>query len=678
MQRDPEPPNSGASSQTSQQLRRAARRRALASLEPDPALIEQVNAAPKVPGCYIFRDAADGVLYVGKAKVLRNRVKSYLRPEADGRYRIPFMVREARRIEYVITSNEKEALVLENNLIKIHKPRYNISLKDDRTYVSVRLDLRHPWPRAQVVHKYKKDGATYVGPFASGAQLRIALEAVKRIYPLRRCTDHVLRNRTRVCVYYDVGICAGPCVAGNVTTDQYREMVDGLLALLKGKDLGALRRIEAEMQAASERQDYELAALLRDQVFAVRATIESQNAQLAGRKTINRDVIGLHREGESIQIQVLLYRDDRLVGSTTHNLSSGLPDDEVIEQFCARYYEGDRPIPPEVLLPVDVDDAVSLGLYVSDKAGYQVTVSSPKRGEKSSQVRLACVNARHAMLDRESQHAQVEATIGKLQESLGLVNLPRRMECYDISHLQGEETVGSGVCFVDGKPDKQRYRRYKLRTVDGNDDFAAMEEVLTRRLKRGLEEADFPDLIVIDGGPAQLSRVQQVFDRLNIVGVDLIGLAKSRDKSAPAWVRGHASKGPEKVTDERVFLPGESEPITLSQQAPELFLLMRLRDEAHRFAITFNRERRQKAAVSSGLDSVDGIGPKRKRALIQAFGSPAGILEAGIEAVSALPGMNRKLADAVISKLGGNPPQQSEHKQVGNDQSSEDQADHPV
>jgi len=618
-------------------------------LQPDPKLVELVMAAPKEPGCYLFRDLEGGVLYVGKAKVLRNRVRSYLRPEADGRARIPFMVREAKSIEFVITANEKEALVLENNLIKIHKPRYNISLRDDKTFLSVKIDLRHAWPRAQVVHKYKKDGATYVGPFASGAQLRLTLEAVKRVFPLRRCTDHVMRNRTRVCVYHDIGLCSGPCIAGNVTPEEYKRHVDGLLALLRGKDLSALRHIEAEMEKAASEMEFERAAMLRDQAFAIRTTVESQNAQFAGTKTVNRDVIGMHREGESTQLHVLLYRDDKLVGSTTHNVQSMLPDDEVIEQFCMRYYEGDRPIPPEVLLPIDVDDPISIGLYVSDKAGYSVSVSCPQIGPKAALTRLACLNAKHAMLDRDERVAAMEATLQSLQEELGLENLPRRMECYDISHLQGDEIVGSGVCFEDGKPNKNRYRRYKLKTVTSNDDFASMEEVLTRRLTRGLEEADFPDLIVIDGGTPQLARVQQVFERLNIVGVDLIGLAKSRDKSAPAFTTGYRSSSKARVTDERVFLPGRDEPVTLGQQSQELFLLMRLRDEAHRFAITYQRERRQAAAIKSGIDAIPGVGPKRKRALIRHFGSPAQIAKATADELCAVEGITRVLAEKIVA-----------------------------
>lgn len=620
----------------------------------DPKLVELVTSAPAEPGCYLFRDLEGGVLYVGKAKVLRHRVRSYLRPEADGRARIPFMVREAKSVDFVITASEKEALVLENNLIKIHKPRYNISLRDDRTFLSVRIDLRHPWPRAQVVHKYKKDGATYVGPFASGAQLRLALEAVKRDFPLRRCTDHVLRNRTRVCVYHDIGICSGPCVAGNVTPEAYRTQVEGLLALLRGRDLSVLRRIESDMHAAAEAMEFERAAVLRDQAFAIRTTVESQNAQLAGTKSVHRDVIGMHREGEAVQLHVLLYREDKLVGTTTHGLTSPLPDDEVVEQFCMRYYEGDRPIPPEVLLPVEVDDPVSLGLYISDKAGFSVSVTCPQRGQKAALTRLACLNAKHAMADRGEREAAVESTLQGLQEALSLENLPRRMECYDISHLQGDEIVGSGVCFEDGKPNKGRYRRYKLRTVTSNDDFASMEEVLTRRMRRGLEDGDFPDLVVIDGGPQQLARVQKVFESLNIVGVDLIGLAKSRDKSAPAYARAYRSDAAPKLTDERVFLPGQPEPVTLNQRSQEVFLLMRLRDEAHRFAISYQRERRQAAAVRSGIDAIPGVGPKRKRALIRQFGSPAQVARASLEELTSVPGITAALAERIKAHFAAN------------------------
>lgn len=617
---------------------------------------QDIDRAPKQPGCYLFRGPAKTgqpgkVLYVGKAKVLRHRLKSYLRPEADGRLRIPYMVREAVSVEMVITATEKEALVLENNLIKVHRPTYNISLKDDKTYVSVRLDMRHPYPRPTIVHKYKKDGATYIGPFASSFKLRQTLEALKRDFPLRRCSDHILRNRTRPCVYHDIGLCCAPCVPGKVPQGAYRDMVDRLVNVLQGRDARPIAQIEQRMQDAASASDFELAALLRDQLFALRQTVESQNVQIGGRKTVNRDVVGLHREGEHAQIHVLIYRDDKLLGSTSHQFRSSLPDDELIEQFVQRYYEGDRAIPPEVLLPITIDDEESLGAYIADKAGYWVEVRTPQRGDKLALVSLANLNARHAMRDIESKQEQTEGILNRLREAIGLENIPRRMECYDISHLQGDEIVGSGVCFADGVPDKSQYRRYKLKEVTSNDDFASMEEVLRRRVRRGLEEADFPDLIVIDGGTAQLDRVQKVFDELNVVGVDLIGLAKSRDKSAPAWVSNYKSARNAKTTDERVFLPGRVEPITLDQKSQELFLLMRLRDEAHRFAITYNRERRKNTALKSGLDAIPGVGPKRKRALIKRFGSPAQIRRASAEELTQIEGINDALAEKILNAL---------------------------
>ena len=617
------------------------------SAEIAPSVVADIDRAPKEPGCYLFKGADGSVLYVGKAKLLRHRIRSYLRPNADGRLRIPYMVREAMTVEYVVTATEKEALVLENNLIKLHKPTYNIALRDDRTYVSMRIDLRHEWPRATVVHKYKKDGATYVGPFASAGNLRQTLEALKRVFPLRRCSDHVLRNRNRVCVYYDIGVCAGPCVDGLISKEEYRNQVDGLVKVLQGKDAGVVAEFEAKMMTAASEQNFELAAKLRDQLFAIRATVESQNAQISGKDSINRDVIGIYREGEYVQLHVLLYRDSRLVGSSTHAFGTSLPDDELIEQFAQRYYEGDHTIPPEVLLPIQVDDPISLGAYISDKAGFSVDVQCPQRGEKAKLTSLANLNAKHAMRDRDSKREETDRLLISLQEKLGLENVPRRMECYDISHFQGAEIVGSRVTFVDGAPEKKLYRRYKLKTVTSNDDFASMKEVLDRRIARGLKDMDFPDVIVIDGGPQQLSKVKEIFDEYNIIDVDLISLAKSRDKSGPASRSNYSSKASDKVTDERVFVPGSDEPITLDQKSQEIFLLMRLRDEAHRFAITYNRERRRKVALTSGLDAIPGVGPKRKRALIRAFGSPAQVKKASVEELCAVDGMTQAMAQTV-------------------------------
>lgn len=610
-------------------------------------LERQIDAAPSAPGCYIFRDDAHAVLYVGKAIDIHKRVRSYLRPGNDGRAHIYFLMEQATQVEFVVTANEKEALILENNLIKRFRPRYNIVLAgDDATYVSVRMDLRHEYPRATVVHKYKRDGATYFGPFASSWKLRETMDTLKRAFPLRLCSDHVLNNRTRPCVYHDIGLCCAPCVPHKITPEEYGKLVKGLMDVLKGKDLSVVNELEQEMEQASAALEFERAAKLRDRIAAIRATVTRQRATVGHDKTGERDVLGIHREADRALFAVLMYRDGMLVETGTHEIKSMLPDEELLSGFIEAFYQNTAFIPDEVLVPFEFDGAPTLASWLSDKAEHKVEVYAPKIGEKKQLVALAETNARHALRVRDETQSRERELLKQLQEAARLENVPVHMECYDVSHEHGKESVASGVCFMDGKPEKSLYRKYKIKTHDRNDDFASMEEILRRRLERARKEESYPDLIVIDGGPGQLNRVQKVFEEFNIVGIDLIGLAKSRDKSEPGWETSYSGK--RKLTDERIFVPGNPEPITLDQRSPALFLLMRIRDEAHRFAITFHRELARKAAVASGLDSIDGIGPKRKKALIKKFGSPKGVKLASVEELAQVEGISRAVAQRIF------------------------------
>ena len=610
-------------------------------------LERQVFAAPSAPGVYIFRDETNAVLYVGKAIDIHKRVRSYLRPGNDGRAHIYFLMERATQVEFIVVSNEKEALILENNLIKRFRPRYNIVLaSDDATYVSVRMDLRHEYPRATIVHKYKRDGATYFGPFASSEKLRETMQTLKRAFPLRLCSDHVLSNRTRPCVYHDIGICCAPCVPGKISPEEYRELVNRFIDVLKGRDKSVLTEIEREMNEASANLEYERAARLRDRMRAISVTVSRQRATLGEDKTANRDVIGFYREADRTMVSLLCYREGMLVDSSSREIKSILPDEELLSGFLEAYYQQAAFIPEEVLIPLELEGSEALSSWLSDKAESKVAVLAPKIGEKKKLLELAETNARHGLKVRDESEQRERELLKQLQESAQLENVPVRMECYDISHTQGKETVASGVCFVDGKPEKSLYRKYKIKSHDSNDDFASMEEVLRRRLDRARKEESYPDLIVIDGGLGQLGRVQKVFEELNIVGIDLIGLAKSRDKSEPGWESGYSAK--RKLTDERIFVPGSSEPITLGQRSPALFLLMRIRDEAHRFAITFHRELARKAAIESGLDSIEGIGPKRKKALVKKFGSPKGVKLASADDLASVEGISHPVARRIF------------------------------
>ena len=617
----------------------------------EPTLLErQIAAAPHAPGCYQFKDARGKVLYVGKAIDLAKRVPSYLRPDGDGRRSIPFLMRKAVTVEFIVVNNEKEALVLEHNLIKRLRPRYNIVLKsDDRTYVSVRIDTRHEFPRATVVHKYKHDGATYIGPYSSSSKLYKTLEVLKRVFPLRLCSDHVMANRSRPCMYHEIGVCSAPCVSGKVTKEEYAEIVKGFTRVLNGQDGRVAKMLSDKMNAAAADLKFEYAAELRDTMIAVQETTQRQRAQVGQTKAVHRDVHGVFRESDRMSIATLMYRDGKLEESATREFRSLLPDDEILAQFLKQYYERATFVPDEIVLPIQIEGMEALASWISDRAERKVQLLFPQRGERAKQAEMASVNARHASHVRAESEDRSRELLTTLQDTVGLERMPVRMECFDISHGGGKDTVASAVCFIDGEPAKSQYRKYKIKTHDRNDDFASMEEVLRRRLKRGTEEGNLPDLIVIDGGLGQLGRVQAVFDELNIIGIDLISLAKSRDKKRPGWETAWGDDV--ERTDERVFVPGRSEPITLDQRHPALFLLMRIRDEAHRFAITFHRQLNRKTQIKSSLDAIPGVGPKKKKALIAKFGSPRGVKLATQEELQQVEGITAKLAEVVFKQF---------------------------
>ncbi|MCA8935110.1 MAG: excinuclease ABC subunit UvrC [Planctomycetes bacterium] len=615
----------------------------------EPAILErQIYAAPSAPGCYIFKDKRGKVLYVGKAVDLHKRVRAYLRPDADGRSHIPFLMRRAETVEFIVVNNEKEALVLENNLIKRFRPRYNIVLKsDDKTFVSVRIDHRHDFPRATIVHKFKHDGATYVGPYSSASKLYKTLEVLKRVFPLRLCSDHVMANRARPCVYHEIGVCSAPCVPGKISKDNYAEILKGFIRVLKGQDNSVVKLLQGRMDEAAAELNFERAAELRDTMLAVQETTMRQRTQVGHIKAVHRDIHGLYREADRVTIATLMYRDGKLEDSANREFTSLLPDDEVMSQFIKQYYERATFVPDEIVVPIELEGMEALASWISDRAERKIKVVNPLKGERKKLAEMATVNARHALKVRNETEQRNKQLLIELQEAVGLERTPVRMECFDISHGGGKDTVASGVCFIEGEPAKSQYRKYKIKTHDRNDDFASMEEVLRRRIKRGMTEGNLPDLIVIDGGLGQLGRVQQVFDEMNVVGIDLISLAKSRDKKRPGWETAWAEDA--KRTDERVFVPGREEPITLDQRHPALFLLMRIRDEAHRFAITFHRKQKSKSAIKSSLDSIPGVGPKKKRELIRKFGSPRGVKLASTDELLQVDGISAKLADSIFT-----------------------------
>lgn len=610
--------------------------------EPEKAAIAQkAESLPRRPGVYLFKDKRGKVIYVGKAKDLRDRVRSYL-SAADSRYTVAFLMERAADVETLVTGTETEALILENNLIKQYKPRYNIRLKDDKSYVSVKVTTKDAWPRLFVTRKIVRDGNTYLGPYGSASGLRETIDTIRKVFPLRTCSDSVFRNRSRPCLEYQIRRCLGPCVY-RVDREEYERHLQGAIQLLEGKTDALVRDLEERMQAAAADERYEEAARLRDRVAAVRKVAERQ--QVLAHEGGDRDVFGLYREGGFVEAQVLLVRGGKLVGHHAYHFEGHeLPDEEVLSSLIGRFYADDRPVPDEVLLPFWVESVEATADYLSRLRGRKVEVLVPQRGEKRRLVELAAENAAHAFRERNDESALREKMLVELQTKLGLASTPKRIECFDVSHAQGEAVVASMVAFDEGLPDKSGYRRYKLRGVQRNDDFAAMKEVLSRRLARGREEGGLPDLLVVDGGRGQLAMAVEALRELGIEGIELAALAKDRVERDPT--------GRDVVrSEERVFRPGRANPVVLGRSSSALFLLQQVRDEAHRFAISFHRKLRDRTRLRSALDDIPGVGPARRKALLARFGSLKGVREAGPDELAAVPGISRALADTIRQAL---------------------------
>jgi excinuclease ABC subunit C len=593
---------------------------------------------PAAPGVYLMRGAADEILYVGKAKNLRNRLRTYFSAAGDGRPQIRYLMNRVARVETILTDTEKEALLLENTLIKQHRPRYNIDLRDDKTYVSVRLDPREEFPALQVVRRVQRDGALYFGPFSSSAAVRETLREIYRLFPLRHYPLETCRRRGRPCLFHQIGQCSAPC-HGRIGAAEYRELVRGVTALLSGHDSEVVGLLRQRMAAAAAALRFEEAARLRDQVRAFEQPVERQKVAAAGGG--DQDVLGLHREGGEVEVALLFVRQGKLIGRHCYALEWRLDEAELLSAFLQQYYGREVCIPDQLLLPLPLEDAGTLAEWLGERRGRKVELLVPRRGEKLRLVELAARNAAESFRERGSRHEARTAVLAEIADKLQLARPPRRMECFDISNVQGRLSVGSMAVVVDGEPARREYRHFRIRSVAGADDFASLYEVLRRRLTRGVAEASLPDFILIDGGKGQLSVLTAVLDELGLAGaIGAAGIAKSR---VFANVRGAAVE----KSEERFFLPGRKNPVLLRQGSPALFLLERLRDEAHRFAITHHRRLRGKAALTSALEAVAGVGPARRKALLGHFGSVRRIRAATLEELLAAPGVPESAARAV-------------------------------
>ncbi len=608
-------------------------------------LSEKLDALPGRPGVYLLKDKHAKVIYVGKAKNLRSRVHTYFRG-GDGRSQVRFLMQRVTDLDTLVTTNAKEALILENNLIKQYKPRYNIRLKDDKSYVSVKVTTQDDWPRILVTRKIVKDGSKYFGPYASAYSVRETLDTIRKVIPLRTCSDGVFRNRSRPCLEYQIKRCLGPCCLP-VDPAIYQEHLHEATMLLEGKSQQLVRQLDEEMHRAAEELRYEDAARLRDKIRAIERTQERQ--QVVSHWGEDQDVFGLYREGGFIEAQVLFVRQGKLTGNQAYSFQDfELPDEEVLEALLTQFYQGDRYVPDEILVPGEMEDRDVRADYLSERKGKRVDILRPQRGDKVRLLEMAGENAAHSFRERQDADRNRERMSEELQRKLHLRNAPKRIECFDISNIQGRLAVGSMVTFDEGEADKSRYRRFRIKTVPEADDFRMMYEVLKRRFTRAKEEASYPDLLVVDGGKGQLNVALEVLRELEINEIDAVGLAKMRvERDLQAAEITHS--------EERVFLPGRKNPVILKRNSTALFLLQRVRDEAHRFAITYHRQLRSKERLRSALDSIPGIGSTRRKRLLKHFGSVRRIREASVEALAEVPGISAALAAEIKNSLTGSP-----------------------
>lgn len=603
----------------------------------------KLDALPNQPGVYLMKDRSGRIIYVGKAVNLRNRVRSYFnRGSSDTRPFVQLLDRVLGDLETVVVRTEKEALLLENELIKKHRPRFNVQLRDDKQYLCLRLDTSHPFPRLETVRRPRRDKARYFGPYSSASSIRETLRVVNRFFQLRTCTDHVLETRRRPCLLHQIGRCPAPCVLP-VSPEAYRQNVDAVTLFLEGRSGPLLEQLRERMKAAAKKLEFEEAARIRDQVIALERSLERQT--VATTEAVDQDVFGLFREADRICIYLLYVRGGRITGGRALHSTSEFPDDELVVSLVNQYYADENFVPREVLLPAGAGEVDALAELLTEQQGERVRVLVPQRGEKVELLALATRNAERAFSERSRTREEVEQVLERLKERLHLSRLPRRMECFDISHSQGTSIVASQVSSLDTEPDPSRYRRYRLKTVTQNDDFASMHEILRRRLARGQAEGDLPDLIVIDGGKGQLAAAFAAMRDLGVEGVDLVALAKSKELDAPD--RDAAARR----TPERIFLVDRKDPVVLPQTSPELFALTRLRDEAHRFAITFQRKLTRRRGLRSVLDAVPGIGAARRTALLTHFGSVKRLQEASAEEIARVDSMGPAMAERVYAHL---------------------------
>ena len=608
-------------------------------------LEEKIRMLPDSPGCYQMKDASGTIIYVGKAVNLKNRVRSYFR-DTYHTPKVAAMISHIDDFEILLCETNLEALILECNLIKLHRPYYNILLKDDKHYPYLKINVREPFPRLEITRRLEKDGARYFGPYIGTAAIRQVTDATRRLFPLRTCRQQLPATGVkRPCVNYEMHRCLAPC-AGHCTEEEYRPLVDGVIHFLEGDYQPVIDSLKKDMEAAAAAMRYERAAQLRDKIRDVEGLMERQVALRTDRS--EQDLIALAQDGLDAMVQILYVRGGKMIGGDHFLLAreGGEEPGEVIAGFMTQYYEESNLIPRNVLCQtLPEGSAEQLEAWLREKKGAAVTLTVPRRGEKHELVLLAAKNADDALKKRNARRTiREERTVGaatNLGKILGMQEYPRRIEGYDISNTQGEDSVAAMVVFIDGEPAKKEYRRFRIRTVAGANDFASLKETLSRRYAHALKErkenpeaegkfSDLPDLILIDGGPQQLRFAMAAIRELGLEPPTMFGLAEK---------------------EEAIWLADREEPILLDHHTPELQLVQRIRNEAHRFGIIHHRTLRQKTFLHSKLEEIPGIGPARRKALLKEFGSLKGIREAAVEDIAKVKGMTRATAEAVKEAL---------------------------
>ncbi len=610
----------------------------------------KLSLLPSQPGVYIMRNSSGQIIYIGKAVNLRNRVRSYFQPRAQHTEKTLHLVADVDDIEWIVTRSELEALVLENTLIKRYKPRYNVRLKDDKQYPYIKIHWQEPYPRVTMTRKVLKDGGKYYGPFTSAWAVREALEALRKVFPYVTCDVEREKKKKRACLYYHIGLCAGPCI-GAISQEEYREMLKGLEKFLEGDTEEVLEDLRNRMMKAAENLQFEIGGGYRDQIKAAEQIVERQ--RVVSTVDVDEDVIAIANDRNEACVQVFVIRRGKLIGRETFFLEKGNDPDqeEILSSFLKQFYDAATYVPSRVLLPRDLDERRIIQEWLKRKRGETVQLRLPSGTEDEELLQMAMENAKEALrvmlAQWQSDKGRQAEAVSALQEVLGLQRPPVRIEGYDISTLQGTNTVGSMVVFVQGTPKKSEYRRFKIRQVGRigePNDYAAMREMLRRRFRRAIEssksapgdrESDkwkvLPDLLLIDGGRGQLNVALEVLEEFGLRNeIPAIGLAKR---------------------EEEIILPDRDEPIKLPPTSPALRLIVHIRDEAHRFAISYHRRLRSKSSVASILDSIPGIGPRRRRALLRQFGSLEGIKKASVDELASVPGMNRKVAETLKEML---------------------------